>query len=91
MRYTIRKSDIPVLEFSADSGAETNLRILWVADDPSLLPLDLAETTDAGVEPFSEYYAWTIAEMLVTHKDSPSVLHPSDPCSWLAVPALDRF
>ena len=49
MNYILKHFDTPVLRFSADSGAESNLRVLWVTEDRDLLPLDLENTTDAGV------------------------------------------
>ena len=52
MIYLIKQFDTPVLRFSADSGAENNLRVLWVNEEASCLPLDLESPTDAGV------YSW---------------------------------
>lgn len=49
MLYTMKRFDTPVLRFSADSGAESNLHILWTTEDRSLLPLDMENATDAGV------------------------------------------
>ena len=49
MIYTIHHFDTPVLRFSADGGAESNIKILWVTDRTELLPLDLAEATAEGV------------------------------------------
>lgn len=53
MVYEIRHFDTPVLRFSAENGAEPNIRLLWVDEkEKHLLPLDLSEVTDAGI------YAW---------------------------------
>ena len=50
MNYTIRHFDTPVLRFSADAGAEPNIKVLWVTENRSLLPLDLKEVNAAGVD-----------------------------------------
>ena len=50
MKYTVKHFDTPVLQFSADSGADTNIKILWVTENRQLLPLDLPEASAAGVE-----------------------------------------
>ena len=42
MNYEIRHFDTPVLRFSADDGAESNLQVLWVTGNKNLLPLDMA-------------------------------------------------
>ena len=42
MNYEIRHFDTPVLRFSADDGAESNLQVLWVTENKNLLPLDMA-------------------------------------------------
>ena len=42
MNYEIRHFDMPVLRFSADDGAESNLQVLWVTENKNLLPLDMA-------------------------------------------------
>ena len=42
MNYEIRNFDTPVLRFSADDGAESNLQVLWVTENKNLLPLDMA-------------------------------------------------
>lgn len=44
MNYEIRHFNTPVLRFSADDGAESNLQVLWVTEDKTLLPLDMANT-----------------------------------------------
>ena len=42
MNYEIRHFDAPVLRFSAEDGAESNLQVLWVTENENLLPLDMA-------------------------------------------------
>ena len=49
MNYEIRHFDTPVLRFSADSGAESNIKVLWVTSDRHLLPLELPGCGDADV------------------------------------------
>lgn len=49
MLYTLKHFDTPILRFSADNGAESNLRVLWVNENQSLLPLDMESATDEGV------------------------------------------
>ena len=41
MNYEIRHFNTPVLRFSADDGAETNLAVLWVTEETDMLPLDM--------------------------------------------------
>ena len=50
MIYTINHFDTPVLRFSAEDGAESRIKVLWVTDNKDILPLDLAENTGEGVE-----------------------------------------
>ena len=50
MLYTLRHFDSPALRFSAASGAELEIQIQWVTDNPALIPLDLAEVSPAGLE-----------------------------------------
>ena len=50
MIYIIRHFDTPVLKFSAESGAELNIQILWVTKETELLPLDLPEASSDGLE-----------------------------------------
>ena len=50
MNYVLKQFDAPVLIFSADSGADMNIKLLWVTQDRERLPLDLAEATGKGVE-----------------------------------------
>ena len=49
MIYTIKHFDTPVLQFTADSGAEPNIEVIWVTEQADLLPLDLVQTTAEGV------------------------------------------
>ena len=42
MNYEIRHFNTPVLRFSADDGAETNLAVLWVTENHNILPLDMS-------------------------------------------------
>ncbi len=49
MNYEIRHFDTPVVRFSADDGAEINLQVLWVTEDKTLLPLDMAGTDKEAV------------------------------------------
>ncbi len=57
MVYTIKHFDTPVLQFWADSGANANIQIKWVTEDRSLLPMDLAEPTAAGIESWIRHRA----------------------------------
>lgn len=41
MNYEIRHFNTPVLRFSADDGAESNLVVHWVTENPNMLPLDM--------------------------------------------------
>ena len=50
MNYSIKHFNTPVLCFSANPGADPNITVTWVTDNRHLLPLDLPEPTDAGVE-----------------------------------------
>ena len=49
MNYEIRHFDTPVLRFSADDGAESNLQVLWVTENKNLLPLDMASADEETV------------------------------------------
>ena len=49
MNYEIRHFNTPVLRFSADGGAENNIRVLWVTDKKELLPLEMCKTEDSDV------------------------------------------
>lgn len=50
MIYQLRHFDTTVLRFSAEPGAEMDIRVLWVTDRTDLLPRDLPEATAAGIE-----------------------------------------
>lgn len=51
MNYTIRHFDTPLIRFSADSGAELNIEILWLNEEKkNLFPLDLTEVSANGIE-----------------------------------------
>lgn len=51
MIYILKHFDTPLLRFSAESGAEPNISILFVNEEAKqLLPLDLSEVTSAGLE-----------------------------------------
>ena len=51
MIFTIKHFDTPILRFSAESGAESNIKILWYDNDKkNLFPLDFPEVSSAGVE-----------------------------------------
>lgn len=51
MNYTLKRFDMPLLRFSADSGAEMNIKILWVDEqNRNLLPLDLSEASEKGIQ-----------------------------------------
>lgn len=51
MIYTLRHFDTPLILFSAESGAEPNVKILWVDEErKKLLPLDLEEASENGIE-----------------------------------------
>lgn len=49
MIYEIRHFDTPVLRFSADDGAESNINVIWITPDRELLPLDLGESSNEAV------------------------------------------
>ncbi len=51
MIYTIKHFDTPLIRFSAESGAEPNVQVLWVDEsNRKLLPLDLEEASAKGIE-----------------------------------------
>ena len=50
MKYIIKHFDTPVVAFSANPGADPDIKVIRVAENRSLLPRDMAEPTDAGVE-----------------------------------------
>ena len=51
MIYTLRHFDTLLIRFSAESGAEPNVKILWVDEErKKLLPLDLEEASEKGIE-----------------------------------------
>ena len=51
MIYTLRHFDTLLIRFSAESGAEPNVKILWVDEErKKLLPLDLEEASGKGIE-----------------------------------------
>ncbi len=50
MNYTIRHFDTPVLRFSAETGAAMNIQTIWFTENADMLPLDLKDTTAAGVD-----------------------------------------
>jgi len=51
MIFTIKHFDTPILRFSAETGAESNIKILWYDNDKkNLFPLDFPEVSSAGVE-----------------------------------------
>ena len=51
MIYELKQFDIPLIRFSADSGAEPNVRILWVNEaKKALFPLDLESVSKEGLE-----------------------------------------
>lgn len=49
MIYEIRHFDTPVLRFSADDGAESNINVIWITPDREFLPLDLGESSNEAV------------------------------------------
>ncbi|MBE6649333.1 MAG: XRE family transcriptional regulator [Ruminococcaceae bacterium] len=49
MIYEIKLFDEVVLRFSADDGAENNIKVLWVHEDKTKLPLDLSGESEADV------------------------------------------
>lgn len=51
MIYTLRHFDTPLIRFSAEAGAEPNVKVLWVDEENrKLLPLDLEEASEKGIE-----------------------------------------
>lgn len=57
MNYEIRHFDTPVLRFSADDGAESNLQVLWVTENKNLLPLDMASADKETVSAWLRHRA----------------------------------
>jgi len=56
MVYLLKHFDTPLLKFSADEGAELNIKLLWLDESKKhLLPLDLQEVSDAGIESFIKH------------------------------------
>ena len=50
MIYELKHFDTPLIRFSAQNGAEPDVKILWVDDSKqSLFPLDLAEVSEKGL------------------------------------------
>ena len=50
MIYELKHFDTPLIRFSAESGAEPDVKILWVDDGKKkLLPLDLEEISEKGI------------------------------------------
>ena len=50
MIYELKHFDTPLIRFSAKSGAEPDVKILWVDDGKKkLLPLDLEELSEKGI------------------------------------------
>lgn len=49
MNYEIRHFNTPILRFSADDGAESNIKVLWVTDNKQLLPIELIKTEDSDI------------------------------------------
>ena len=51
MIYFLKHFDTALIKFSAESGAEMNIEVLWLNDRKSdLFPLDLAEISSKGIE-----------------------------------------
>ena len=51
MVYELKHFDTPLIRFSAESGAEPDVHILWTDEDnKQLLPLDLQEISPKGIE-----------------------------------------
>lgn len=51
MIYTLMHFDTPLIVFSAEKQAETNIRIIEVHEESKeLFPLDLAEISERGIE-----------------------------------------
>ena len=51
MIYTLMHFDAPLIVFSAERQAETNIRIIEVhKESKELFPLDLAEISERGIE-----------------------------------------
>lgn len=51
MIYTLKHFDTPLLQFSAEAGADPNVKILWSDETKKyLLPLDLEEVSEKGIE-----------------------------------------
>ena len=56
MIYELKHFDTPLIRFSAESGAEPDVRILWVDDGKKeLLPLDLEELSEKGITNWVRY------------------------------------
>ena len=51
MIYVLKQFDTPLIRFSAESGAEPDVHILWTDENKKeLLPLDLPEISPKGIE-----------------------------------------
>lgn len=51
MIYTLKHFDTPLIRFSADSGAEANVKVIWTDESKrELFPLDLEEVSEKGVD-----------------------------------------
>ena len=58
MIYTLKHFDTPLISFSADSGAEMNIRITSVNEEKhSLFPLDLQEVSPGGIQSWLKHRA----------------------------------
>lgn len=51
MNYLLKHFDTPLIKFSAQSGADKKIDILWINEEKrNLLPLDLFEATSSGLD-----------------------------------------
>ena len=51
MIYTLKHFDTPLIRFSAESGAEADVKVIWADESKrELFPLDLEEVSGSGIE-----------------------------------------
>ena len=104
MIYSIKHFDTPLIRFSADSGAEPNVQILWMDEsNRSLFPLDLEEASGKGIEswvrnrsiPKNRAYVDTILSAMGLSMNRPfDILRVSkglslNDCYWVTVESFD--
>lgn len=104
MIYELKHYDMPLVRFSAESGAEPNVHILWSdSDHAELLPLDLEELSETGLEswvkhrtiPRNRAYVDTILSKMGLSRNRPfDILKVSkglslNDCYWITEEGFD--